>query len=89
MKIYDFISLRLFLNALFLLFSFNSINADTINTIQKIGSQCPTGFYTSGGFCKPYKNNRRKAILNINKSRCPSGFFLSAKFYCVSYQKFK
>ena len=80
---------RLSLNFLFLFLSFNSINAETIEIIQKIGNQCPIGFYTSGGFCKSYKNNKRKAILNINKTRCPSGYFLSAKFYCVSYQKFK
>jgi len=47
------------------------------------------GFYASGGFCKSYKNNKRKAILNKNKQRCPSGFFSSGKYYCLSYQKLK
>ena len=86
---YKFMPKRFYLNFLFLLLSFNSINAETTEIIQKIGSQCPTGFYTSGGFCKSYKNNKRRAIINVNEISCPSGYFSSAKFYCVSYQKFK
>ena len=63
--------------------------ANEIQILQKIGSQCPIGFYTSGGFCKSYKNNKRKAIINKNEERCPSGFFSSGKYYCLSYQKLK
>ena len=67
----------------------NSALANEIQIIQKIGLQCPMGFYASGGFCKSYKNNKRKAILNKNKERCPSGFFSSGKYYCLSHQKIK
>ena len=79
------------LNVFFYFFIFfsNSALANEIQIIQKIGSQCPIGFYTSGGFCKSYKNNKRKAILNKNKGRCPSGFFSSGKYYCLSYEKLK
>ena len=70
---------------LFLNFAF----ANDLQIIQKIGSQCPIGFYTSGGFCKSYKSNKRKVILNKNKDRCPSGFFSSGKYYCLSYEKIK
>ena len=45
------------------------------------------GFYATGGFCKSYKNNKRKAILNRNNLQCPRGFFQSAKYYCLSHEK--
>ena len=53
--------------------------------IEKIGFSCPTGFYASGGFCKAYKNNKRSVILNRDRKNCPSGYFSSANYYCLSY----
>ena len=79
---------KLTVSCFYFCFFLNSFLADQIQIIQKLGSQCPAGFYTSGGFCKSYKNNKRKAILNKNKERCPTGFFSSGKYYCLSYQKF-
>ena len=73
---------------IFPLININSISAGSIEIIQKIGSQCPIGYFTTGGFCKPYKNNRRKALINKDRNICPVGYFSSAKFYCVSHQKF-
>jgi len=65
------------------------LTSEEIQIIEKIGNQCPIGFYTTGGFCKSYKNNKRKAVLNRNNLQCPNGFFKSAKYYCLSYQKIK
>ena len=53
--------------------------------IEKIGFSCPSGFYASGGFCKAYKNNKKRVILNRDRKTCPSGFFSSATYYCLSY----
>ena len=53
--------------------------------IEKYGPNCPSGFYSSGGFCKSHKNNKRNVILNKNKKNCPSGYFSSGIYYCLSY----
>ena len=73
-------------NFYFLIFFSQPLLAEEIQIIEKIGNQCPIGFYTSGSFCKSYKNNKRKAILNRNNLQCPSGFFQSAKYYCLSHK---
>ena len=80
---------KLFLNIPFIyLFSLNpGLSSEEIQIIEKINNKCPMGFYATGGFCKSYKNNKRKAILNINNLQCPSGFFQSAKYYCLSHEK--
>ena len=84
-KIFEFI-----VKILYSLIFFNTqVLAEEIQIIEKISDRCPIGFYTSGGFCKSYKNNKRKAILNRSNLQCPSGFFQSAKFYCLSYEKIK
>ena len=76
-------------NSYIVMFFFQPVFAEKIQIIEKISNQCPIGFYTTGGFCKSYKNNKRKAVLNRNNLQCPSGFFKSAKYYCLSYQKIK
>ena len=82
-KIYE----RIIKNFYFLIFFLPPVSAQEIQIIEKINNKCPMGFYASGGFCKSYKNNKRKAILNRNKLQCPSGFFQSAKYYCLSHEK--
>ena len=82
-KIYE----RFIKNFFFLIVFVQPVSAKEIQIIEKIGNQCPIGFYTSGGFCKSYKNNQRKAILNRHNLQCPAGFFQSGKYYCLSYKK--
>tara|TARA_B100000963_G_scaffold337922_1_gene334311 strand:- start:255 stop:506 length:252 start_codon:yes stop_codon:yes gene_type:complete len=53
--------------------------------IEKYGPNCPSGFYTSAGFCKSHKGNKRNVILNKNKKNCPTGYFSSGIYYCLSY----
>lgn len=80
---------RLFLFKIFYIIIstfFNDISyAHTYKIIEKYGSNCPSGFYSSGGFCKSHKSNKRNAILNKDKKNCPTGYFSSAKYYCLSY----
>ena len=82
-KIYE----RIIKNFYFLIFFLQPVSAQEIQIIEKINNKCPMGFYATGGFCKSYKNNKRKAILNRNNLQCPSGFFQSAKYYCLSHEK--
>ena len=82
-KIYE----RIIRNFFFLIFFLQPVSAQEIQIIEKITNKCPMGFYATGGFCKSYKNNKRKAILNRNNLQCPSGFFQSAKYYCLSHEK--
>jgi len=82
-KIYE----RIIKNFYFLIFFLHPVSAQEIQIIEKINNKCPMGFYATGGFCKSYKNNKRKAILNRNNLQCPSGFFQSAKYYCLSHEK--
>ena len=82
-KIYE----RIIKNFYFLIFFLHPVSAQEIQIIEKINNKCPMGFYATGGFCKSYKNNKRKAILNRNNLQCPSGFFQSAKYYCLSHKK--
>ena len=82
-KIYE----RIIKNFYFLIFFLHPVSAQEIQIIEKINNKCPMGFYATGGFCKSYKNNKRKAILNRNNMQCPSGFFQSAKYYCLSHEK--
>ena len=82
-KIYE----RITKNFYFLIFFLQPVSAQEIQIIEKINNKCPMGFYATGGFCKSYKNNKRKAILNRNNLQCPSGFFQSAKYYCLSHKK--
>ena len=82
-KIYE----RTIKNFFFLIFFLQPVTAQEIQIIEKINYKCPMGFYATGGFCKSYKNNKRKAILNRNNLQCPSGFFQSAKYYCLSHEK--
>ena len=78
---------RIIKNFYFLIFFLHPVSAQEIQIIEKINNKCPMGFYATGGFCKSYKNNKRKAILNRNNLQCPSGFFQSAKYYCLSHEK--
>ena len=78
---------RIIKNFFFLIFFLQSVSAQEIQIIEKINNKCPMGFHATGGFCKSYKNNKRKAILNRNNLQCPSGFFQSAKYYCLSHEK--
>tara|TARA_Y100001933_G_scaffold231367_1_gene249134 strand:- start:516 stop:767 length:252 start_codon:yes stop_codon:yes gene_type:complete len=69
---------------LIFLFLSNKIIAQN-KIIEKYGPNCPSGFYSSGGFCKSHKGNKRNVILNKNKKNCPTGYFSSGIYYCLSY----
>ena len=78
MRLFQLITLTFLINSPVYSFENNKV-------IEKIGFSCPTGFYSSGGFCKAYKNNTKSVILNRDGKICPSGYFSSAKYYCLSY----
>ena len=68
--------MRLFQFAALIFIIGSPLNAFENNKIiEKIGFTCPTGFYSSGGFCKAYKSNTRSVILNRDRKNCPSGYF--------------
>jgi hypothetical protein len=45
---------------------------------------CPSGFYTSGKYCVPIKDDAKPAMLR--GGQCPSGYYSSGK-YCVAQRK--
>ena len=45
---------------------------------------CPSGFYTSGKFCIPIRDDANPALLRAGQ--CPSGYHTSGK-YCVAQRK--
>jgi hypothetical protein len=45
---------------------------------------CPPGFYTSGKYCIPIKDDTKPAMLRAGQ--CPSGYYTSGK-YCVAARK--
>jgi hypothetical protein len=49
--------------------------------LEKSGSSCPLGFYTSGSYCVSSPSNNRQAIPKQGSS-CPLGWFSSGS-YCV------
>jgi len=55
-------------------------NSQTINT--KSGSKCPTGFYSSGSYCKRMASSDREAIPREEGGKCPTGWYKSGG-YCV------
>ena len=74
---------KIFLAFIFIFLSNKLTAHNTI--IEKYGPNCPNGFYSSGGFCKSHKSNKRDVILNKNKKNCPTGYFTSGTYYCLSY----
>jgi hypothetical protein len=53
--------------------------------IQKSGSNCPTGYYSSGNYCKQYSSDSDKQAIPRDKgSDCPGGWYKSGQ-YCVKY----
>ena len=53
-----------------------SQGGNTRGAIEKIGSSCPIGFYSSGEYCVSSPNNQREAIQKSGNS-CPIGWFSS------------
>lgn len=51
--------------------------------VQKIGNGCPSGYYSSGNFCKGTPN-AKQAFPNPGGRGCPSGYYSSGGNYCVS-----
>ena len=43
------------------------------------GTNCPSGYYSSGGFCVPSSSHSRAAIPRSGNS-CPSGWVASGNF---------
>lgn len=48
----------------------------------KQGSDCPTGFYSAGDYCKQLTGSDRKAMPRMKDGKCPSGWYRSGD-YCV------
>jgi hypothetical protein len=71
--------MKLSFSAIFLLLGITAANAQT--PVVKNGS-CPTGYYTSGNYCVPYRNTERPAIPKVGS--CPTGYYTSGN-YCVRY----
>ena len=51
--------------------------------LPKVGT-CPSGFYTSGKYCIPIKDDAHPAMQRAGQ--CPSGYYTSGK-YCVATRK--
>jgi hypothetical protein len=51
--------------------------------LPKVGT-CPSGFYASGKYCVPIKDDGKPAMLR--GGQCPSGYYSSGK-YCVANSK--
>lgn len=51
--------------------------------LPKVGT-CPSGFYSSGKYCVPIKDDGKPAMLR--GGQCPSGHYSSGK-YCVANSK--
>ena len=60
-----------------------SITAIAQEPIPKIGNQCPTGYYSSGDFCKPFDHytNKDDPVIEKVGNTCPPGFRSSGD-YC-------
>ncbi len=57
------------------------------DVIQKVGDQCPTGTYSSGGYCKAFSStadNGTKTISNPSGGDCPVGWYRRGG-YCKAY----
>jgi hypothetical protein len=50
--------------------------------IQKSGSDCPTGFYKAGSYCKRLSSSDREALPREDGGKCPTGWYQSGQ-YCV------
>ena len=49
--------------------------------LEKTGTGCPLGFYSSGNYCVNSQSNNREAIQKQGSS-CPLGWYSSGS-YCV------
>jgi hypothetical protein len=41
------------------------------------GGNCPSGYYSSGGFCTPLNRDSRPAVPKPPGASCPSGWYAS------------
>jgi len=41
------------------------------------GKSCPSGYYSSGGFCTPLNRDSRPAVARPPGATCPSGWYAS------------
>lgn len=57
-----------------------AISAHAQAALPKVG-QCPTGFYSSGKYCIPIKDDDKPAMMRAGQ--CPTGYRTSGK-YCVA-----
>ena len=56
---------------------------DGTDRIQKTGSTCPVGYFSSGRCCEALHKDSPKAFPKIKGAACPSGTFASGDS-CVS-----
>lgn len=60
--------------------------------IPKIGSSCPSGFRSEGGYCiqfakLPPTHDSRNAYVEKIGSSCPSGYRTDGSGYCIRYAR--
>ena len=65
--------------------------ADKI-VIPKVGSSCPSGFRSEGGYCIQYAklpstHDSRNAYVEKIGSSCPSGYRSDGSGYCIRYAR--
>lgn len=66
--------------------------ADDKIVIPKVGSSCPSGFRSEGGYCIQYAklpathDSRNDYVEKIGSS-CPSGYRSDGSKYCIRYAR--
>ncbi len=66
-----------------------ALNVSASDVIEKVGSKCPSGSYSSGDYCKTYSSSQKrgtKVISNPSGGSCPTGWYTSGD-YCKAYGK--
>jgi len=75
--------MRVFLPALMVAASVSAaIAQQPVRPLPKVGG-CPLGYYSSGSYCVPFKNDTTRGALEKTGTGCPLGFYSSGNS-CVS-----
>lgn len=48
--------------------------------------QCPSGYYSSGSYCKPFDEKSKYAVPREKEMHCPSGYYASGNA-CLAFDR--
>jgi hypothetical protein len=67
---------------------FTSMSAHGQRSPQPIprgpNEQCPSGYFSSGGYCKPFDEKSKYAVPREGKMQCPAGYYASGNA-CLAF----